>query len=96
MQAAGEGSGGGHRTAASQLLLILSDGVFSEDPQSSTLQAAVRLARDHQLFVVCVIIDDLKKKVHCILFIVPSICALKVKKSQILVLHNFQIESTFI
>ncbi|KAL5111458.1 Midasin [Taenia crassiceps] len=62
MQVAGEGSGGGHGTAASQLLLILSDGVFSEDPQSSTLQAAVRLARDHRLFVVCVIIDDVKKK----------------------------------
>ncbi|VDK34052.1 unnamed protein product [Taenia asiatica] len=62
MQASGEGSGGGHEAAASQLLLILSDGVFSEDPQSSTLQAAVRLARDHRLFVVCVIIDDVKKK----------------------------------
>ncbi|CDS41244.1 midasin [Echinococcus multilocularis] len=62
MQVAGEGSGGGQGTAASQLLLILSDGVFSEDPQSSTLQTAVRLARDHRLFVVCIIVDDVKKK----------------------------------
>ncbi|VUZ42071.1 unnamed protein product [Hymenolepis diminuta] len=62
MQAAGEGSASSRGVPASQLLLILSDGVFSEDPLSPALQAAVRLARDHHLFVVCVIIDDSKKK----------------------------------
>lgn len=63
MQAAGESSASNRDNPASQLLLILSDGVFSEDPQSSALQAAVRLARDHHLFVVCIIIDDSRKKV---------------------------------
>nr|CDS31811.2 midasin [Hymenolepis microstoma] len=62
MQAAGEGSATSRGVPASQLLLILSDGVFSEDPQSPALQAAVRLARDHHLFIVCIIIDDNKKK----------------------------------
>lgn len=47
----------------SQLLLILSDGVFSEDPQSPSLQAAVRLARDSHIFPVCLILDDVRKKV---------------------------------
>ncbi|CAH8610286.1 unnamed protein product [Schistosoma haematobium] len=46
----------------SQLLLILSDGVFSEDPQSPSLQAAVRLARDSHIFPVCLILDDVRKK----------------------------------
>ncbi|KER24406.1 hypothetical protein T265_07921 [Opisthorchis viverrini] len=46
----------------SQLLLILSDGVFSEDPQDSRVQAAVRLARDSRLFPVCLILDDVRKK----------------------------------
>ncbi|CAH8573304.1 unnamed protein product [Heterobilharzia americana] len=46
----------------SQLLLILSDGVFSEDPQSPSLQAAVRLARDSHIFPVCLILDDVHKK----------------------------------
>lgn len=47
----------------SQLLLILSDGVFSEDPQDPAVQAAVRLARDSRLFPVCLILDDIRKKV---------------------------------
>uniref|UniRef100_A0A0R3T203 Midasin n=1 Tax=Rodentolepis nana TaxID=102285 RepID=A0A0R3T203_RODNA len=64
MQVAGEGSATSRGVPASQLLLILSDGVFSEDPQSPALQAAVRLARDHHLFVVCIIIDDNKKKIE--------------------------------
>uniref|UniRef100_A0A5K3FIW9 VWFA domain-containing protein n=1 Tax=Mesocestoides corti TaxID=53468 RepID=A0A5K3FIW9_MESCO len=59
MRAAGEGTG---KSLASQLLLILSDGVFSEDPQHPKLQAAVRMARDHHLFIVCIIIDDVRKK----------------------------------
>ncbi|VDK37448.1 unnamed protein product [Dibothriocephalus latus] len=63
MQSAGQG-GSASRLPTSQLLLILSDGVFSEDPQSSTLQAAVRMARDANLFVVCIIIDDARKKVR--------------------------------
>ncbi|CAL8083642.1 unnamed protein product [Calicophoron daubneyi] len=46
----------------SQLLLILSDGVFSEDPQDPCLQAAVRLARDTRIFPVCLILDDVRKK----------------------------------
>ncbi|TPP58779.1 Midasin [Fasciola gigantica] len=46
----------------SQLLLILSDGVFSEDPQDPAVQAAVRLARDSRLFPVCLILDDMRKK----------------------------------
>ncbi|GAA54864.1 midasin [Clonorchis sinensis] len=46
----------------SQLLLILSDGVFSEDPQDPKVQAAVRLARDSRLFPVCLILDDVRKK----------------------------------
>ncbi|CAH8861354.1 unnamed protein product [Trichobilharzia szidati] len=49
-------------TIPSQLLLILSDGVFSEDPQSQSLQAAVRLARDSHIFPVCLILDDVRKK----------------------------------
>ncbi|KAF8562123.1 hypothetical protein P879_04155 [Paragonimus westermani] len=49
-------------TVPSQLLLILSDGVFSEDPQEPSVQAAVRLARDARLFPVCVILDDVRKK----------------------------------
>ncbi|KAF5403822.1 hypothetical protein PHET_02306 [Paragonimus heterotremus] len=49
-------------TVPSQLLLILSDGVFSEDPQEPNVQAAVRLARDARLFPVCVILDDVRKK----------------------------------
>ena len=63
MDGAGEGSSGGRVVPVSQLLLILTDGVFSEAPLDPTLHAAVRLARDHRLFVFCVIIDDLKKKV---------------------------------
>ncbi len=64
MQAAGEGSSSASgKVPASQLLLILSDGVFSEDPQNPKLQADVRMARDRNLFIVCVIIDDAKKKV---------------------------------
>nr|VZI53347.1 unnamed protein product [Spirometra erinaceieuropaei]VZI53634.1 unnamed protein product [Spirometra erinaceieuropaei] len=61
MQSAGPGSSA-NKLPTSQLLLILSDGVFSEDPQSATLQAAVRMARDAHLFVVCIIIDDARKK----------------------------------
>ncbi|KAH8857572.1 Midasin [Schistosoma japonicum] len=49
-------------TIPSQLLLILSDGVFSEDPLSPSLQAAVRLARDSHIFPVCLILDDVRKK----------------------------------
>lgn len=65
MRAAGEGgSAASGRVPSSQLLLVLSDGVFSEDPQSPRVQAAVRLAREHNLFIVCVIIDDAKKKVR--------------------------------
>ncbi|KAL3309063.1 AAA ATPase midasin [Cichlidogyrus casuarinus] len=45
-----------------QLLLILSDGLFTESPDSPRVKAAVRLARDCNLFPVCIIFDDLRKQ----------------------------------
>ncbi|CAH8640960.1 unnamed protein product [Dicrocoelium dendriticum] len=56
----------------SQLLLILSDGVFSEDPQDPNVQAAIRLARDSNLFPVCLILDDVRKKVSPWVIVLPT------------------------
>ena len=56
--------GSSSQARAAQLLLIISDGLCSEDTLSPRVRRAVREAREQQLFVVFLILDSPNRKVR--------------------------------